>query len=204
MLTKEKDGPAFAEIIASLKALPLHLNTPITRHTIDLYFAALEEYDINDIRLAVSRHIKHPEAGRFFPAPADLIKIMQGGTASRAALAWAKVERAIREIGPWEDVVFDDPTIHLVIHELGGWGRLCEIKEADLNIKSRTFQNIYPELAARQPAERAIPALKGIAARPLNSAPRCALVGDHAGALAVLRTVSVAAPVYQLASVTPS
>lgn len=199
MLT-EKDRPAFAEIYASFKAL--YPKTAINHYTVDLCFAALQEFDIEDIRQAAAAHVQHPEKGSFFPLPNDLIRIIRGSTSSRAALAWAKVERAMREVGPWRDVVFDDPLIHSVIYELGGWARLCETRETDLAMRTRTFERLYAELAGPTAACRAVPALRGIADTSLGAPRPQVFIGDKDAALAV--HLAIAPPADQLASARPA
>ncbi len=47
---------------------------------------------------------------------------MLGGSTQDAALAaWSKVDRAVREVGPYQSVAFDDALIHRVLFEMGGW-----------------------------------------------------------------------------------
>jgi len=67
------------------------------------------------------RHLMNPDTGQFLPKPADIVRMLGGRTLDRALMAWAKVDKAVRQIGTYESVVFDDALIHRVLHEMGGW-----------------------------------------------------------------------------------
>ena len=45
------------------------------------------------------------------PKPADIRRVLGGTTADAAALAWAKVIRAVHAVGAYSTVAFDDPFI---------------------------------------------------------------------------------------------
>lgn len=86
-----------------------------------LYWQTLAGYELAEIRQAVGFHMQNPDSGQFFPKPADIIRMIEGSTQSAAAIAWSKVDSAIQRVGTYRDVVFDDPLIHRVILDMGGW-----------------------------------------------------------------------------------
>ena len=51
------------------------------------------------------------------PTPADLIVLIQGDRHSHALNAWGQVVTAIRTVGRYDSVVFDNPIIHCVIRD---------------------------------------------------------------------------------------
>jgi hypothetical protein len=110
---------------------------------IDLAFEILKKYDINDIRAALVGHMSNPDTGQFAPKPADIVKHIEGSKGTRSARAWTKVEKAIRQVGSYQTVVFDDPTIHAVIDDLGGWIKICEVTEHELPFKAKEFETRY-------------------------------------------------------------
>lgn len=87
----------------------------------DVWWQALRQYDLPAIREAFSRHCVNPDTGQFMPKPADVVKMIGGSTQDSALLAWSKVDRAVRSVGTHRSVVFDDPVIHAVLSEMGGW-----------------------------------------------------------------------------------
>lgn len=89
---------------------------------IELYWQPLQKYAIADIQKAIGLHICNTETGQYFPKVADFVRLLEGGgSKDRAALAWTKVEAAINRVGTYRDIVFDDPIIHAVIRDMGGW-----------------------------------------------------------------------------------
>jgi hypothetical protein len=89
-----------------------------------IWFNALSNYTFLDIEVALNRHLLNPESGRFVPLPADVVRVLDGGTGVQAASAWTKVEQAIKRVGPWRTVIFDDAIIHRVIEDMGGWTKM--------------------------------------------------------------------------------
>ena len=57
--------------------------------------------------------------------------------------AWHKVMQGIKSAGAWTSVVFDDPIIHTVIEEMGGWVHLCKTKIKDMPFKQNEFHTRY-------------------------------------------------------------
>jgi hypothetical protein len=147
MPLRQADRSAFVEMLTYVGAL---YGRDMSPGVIDLYWSALQQFDLSAVRQSLDRHVKSPDAGQFMPKPADLIRMM-GGTSSDAAMqAWAKVERAIRTVGGHESVVFDDPLIHRAIDDMGGWIKLCEVLEDDLVFRARDFQALYRGFAMRR------------------------------------------------------
>ncbi|HET8550930.1 MAG TPA: DUF6475 domain-containing protein [Gammaproteobacteria bacterium] len=115
----------------------------ISSALLDLYWRALERHDIDDIRRAANNHVRDPDQGQFFPKPADIERHIAGNTATRAMTAWSKVIGAVKRVGPWQSVVFDDSVIHAVLADMGGWIALGEITDDETPFKAREFEQRY-------------------------------------------------------------
>lgn len=89
-----------------------------------VWFNALAAYTFEDVEIGINRHLLNPESGRFLPLPADIVRVVDGGTGIQAAEAWTKVEQAVKRAGPWRSVIFDDAIIHRVIEDMGGWTKM--------------------------------------------------------------------------------
>lgn len=89
---------------------------------IEVYYRCLEDYSIDDLSRCFSAHIKNPDNGVFIPKPADIIRMMKGNSKSKSIIAW---DKAFNAINSSYDVVFDDPIIHAVIRDMGGWVKFC-------------------------------------------------------------------------------
>ena len=108
-----------------------------------VWWEAMAPFDFEAVRQAFNRHAVNPDSGQFMPKPADVVRMLQGGTADQAAMAWAKVDRALRTVGPWQDVAFDDPLIHRCVMELGGWAWLGVQTEKEWPFIARRFETLY-------------------------------------------------------------
>lgn len=93
--------------------------------SIGLYWEGLRQYDLPAIERALWQHTQNPDSGQFMPKIADVTKVLQGRTEDQAQVAWSKVDRAVRQVGIYADVAFDDPIIHRVLADMGGWVPIC-------------------------------------------------------------------------------
>lgn len=116
---------------------------PLDASVIAIYWHALEPFDLAAVRKAFDRHVKNPDVGQFMPKPADLIRMLQGSSQDAAFAAWTKVDHAIRQVGTYADVVFDDPIIHRVVQEMGGWIAFGTKTEDEWPFVAKEFENRY-------------------------------------------------------------
>lgn len=114
----KNDDIRFAEIMTGLAEM---YGKEISDGAMGLWFEALAHYDIDAISSAASAHVSSPDNGQFMPKPADIIKMIGGTSKDSAFLAWSKVDKAVQRVGNHKSVVFDDPLIHAVISDMGGW-----------------------------------------------------------------------------------
>jgi len=121
----------------------------VSSFALDVWWTALKSYDLAAIVDAFNRHLANPDAGQFAPKPADIIRILQGSSQDSALRAWAKVDLAVRRVGTYCDVVFDDPLIHRVIQDMGGWIALGTKAENEWPFVAKEFENRYRGFRSR-------------------------------------------------------
>jgi hypothetical protein len=115
------DRAAFAGL---LKGLGEAFNEPVSDLRAEIYFAALEDRDIADVKAAVFAHIR---AGKFFPRPAELRERISGNVEDQAEMAWQSLLREVRRVGYIGRPVLDAATSHAALGLFGGsWRTLCE------------------------------------------------------------------------------
>ena len=114
-----------------------------------LYFQGLIGYDFEAVKQGLYRHIRNPDNGMFMPKIADIIKMLQGSTQDAAMVAWTKVDKAVRQVGTQVSVVFDDPIIHRVLQDMGGWLALGTKQETEWPFVAKEFENRYRGFASR-------------------------------------------------------
>lgn len=94
---------------------------PVSEAMGAVYFKALREYALGDVIRAMRCHVKHPEQGRFFPKPADLIALIDGDTNSQALEAYQLLDDALIQYGVYRSVRFEDAALAATVKALGGW-----------------------------------------------------------------------------------
>ena len=116
---------------------------------ISLYWMGLKNYEFPAVREAIGRHLANTDNGQFMPKIADIIRMLQGSSMDAAFSAWTKVDKAVRTVGPYESVVFDDPLIHRVLHDMGGWLFICDKTDDDWPFVAKEFENRYRGFKSR-------------------------------------------------------
>lgn len=156
---------------------------------LDLTFAALQRYEVDDIRRALTAHVNDTRHGDFVPKPADIVRHIDGDGDARALTAWSQVEDAIRRVGNYQTVIFDDPRTMAAIEEMGGWIKLCQVTDKELPFTGNAFKKRYQSYLSRPP-ERFPAKLVGVqeasnAGEHDAFVPEPRLIGDPQKCLAV-------------------
>lgn len=173
-------------------ALSDYYGKEMSKGVIGLYWEGLRQYDYEAIEKAAWAHTQNPdEAGRWMPRVSDLNKVLQGSNSDQSQIAWAKVDAAVRRIGTYQDVVFDDPIIHRVIADMGGWVQLGSKDDAAWPFVAKEFETRYRGLRMRTEPLQYPPRLIGIAGthnseKGMQNAAPPVLIGDQRAAKAVL------------------
>jgi hypothetical protein len=134
------DRVEFAELLTNVMA---YYGKDATTFLLDIFWQGLLRFEFEDVKRALSLHAQDPDNGMYAPKVADLTRMLEGSKASQGMQAWAKVERAIKSVGRYQTVVFDDPLIHAVIDEMGGWSLLCVTGVDELPFRARDFERRY-------------------------------------------------------------
>ena len=112
----------------------------VNKILIDVYWKILEPYTDEQCEKALNTIIT---TSKFWPKPAELIEVIQGGKSENAVLAWIKTDKAVRNHGPYVSVKFDDPVIHGVIEILGGWPKFQDCTSDEWKWRQKEFERLY-------------------------------------------------------------
>jgi hypothetical protein len=115
----------------------------VSSFALDVWWNALKTYDFAAVRDALGRHCVNPDNGQFLPRPADVVKMLDGSTLDSAVIAWTKIDRAVQRVGTYTSVVFDDPLIHRVLDDMGGWIPLGKKSVDEWPFVAKEFQTRY-------------------------------------------------------------
>lgn len=139
MLDNERKD--FAELLSDVYSA---YGKDVSGFVLNAFWESLKRFDFHAVARAFSAHYSNPDNGQFAPKPGDIVRIIDGGSGDRALMAWVKVDKAIRRVGPYQSVVFDDPIIHAVLDDMGGWIALNSTpSEKDLEFRQNEFLKRY-------------------------------------------------------------
>lgn len=144
---QQQDEQKFAELMSVLTEV-FDDGRPPSKLKMEVYYKALVQFDILSIEKAVKGLI-FTRTTASFPKPAEIIQEIQGTASNRATLAWIKVIEAVRRIGNYESVQFDDPIIHSVFKFWGGWSVTVndDWDESKLKWKQAEFEKLYATMS---------------------------------------------------------
>lgn len=146
---RSEDRLQFAQLMTGISEIH---GKALSKAAMALWWASLEPHSLEDVKRALGAHTRDSERGRFMPTPADVIRHIDGSAEDRAMVAWDKVHGAIRRVGQYVNVAFDDPIIHCVVEAMGGWVKLAEIETDRVPFVSRDFIARYKHYTAHPPA----------------------------------------------------
>lgn len=143
---QQRDFDCFVDII---QAVSEQYGKRLSDSVLALYWQGLQDFELIAVRDALGRHLRNTDTGQFMPKIADIIKMLQGSSLDSALNAWAKIDQALRQVGPYETVVFDDPLIHRVLHDMGGWMMLGQKTDDKWPFVAREFEQRYRGFKSR-------------------------------------------------------
>ena len=141
------DQPAFVTLLTEVLAF---YGQTVSGFSVGVWWQACQGFELGQVRKALTAHAIDPERGAFAPKPADLVRQLQGTQTDRSLVAWGKVLETMQRVGAYTTVVFDDPSIHAAIEDMGGWPKVCREPMDALPHVQRRFCEAH-RVHARQP-----------------------------------------------------
>ncbi|SIO26006.1 DUF6475 domain-containing protein [Halodesulfovibrio marinisediminis] len=132
----------------------------------ELYFRALSGFSAQEVVRGIDRAVTQC---RFFPKPVELLELIQGCPEDIAEVEAGKVVEAVKRVGSWKSVVFDDAVTAAVVEQgFGGWVKLCsDMTARDEKWFRKDFCRLYVSFARQN--VRVTGALAGQAAIANNA-----------------------------------
>lgn len=155
-----EDRTEFFELLAGVHAF---YRKDLSDFSGNVWWTAMEPYDFAAVKDAFNRHAANPDNGQFMPMPADIIRMLEGSTQDAAMAAWAKVDAAVRMVGPHRSVCFDDALIHRVLFEMGGWVLISGKDDKEWPFVRNEFVTRYRGYRGRRQLPDYPPVMIGIA-----------------------------------------
>jgi len=142
------DMEQFEQIIGILNETFGNPDRPVSDIKMRFYFKALSDLSIDQLNDA-SIILANTKTIHTFPIPAEIRQAVEGNPHDQAQLAFDKLIDAIRSIGPYRTVIFDDPAIHAFVQSYGGWEDICDKTVDEMKFMRNEFIKGYPGLNRR-------------------------------------------------------
>jgi len=126
-------------ILSKLMALAECLDKPLSETTQEIYLNALSGYEDAAVIEAINTAGK---TCRFFPKPAELIKMISGDKTIKALAAWDAVLDTVRKKGRRFNGSLGEVS-DAAVRMVGGWERICDQPTAQLQFLQRDFIEAY-------------------------------------------------------------
>lgn len=129
------------------------------------YEAGLADIDLRTVGEGVMRSIRECQ---FMPSVFELRQLCGAKSniplgKDRPTIAWGDVRRAISRVGGYDSPNFNDPLIHAVIRQLGGWPALCDSTSEELVWREKDFLRTYAAMMQMNVPSEQLERLAGIA-----------------------------------------
>lgn len=181
------DRKRFASCLLAMSEI---YGKPLSDAVVSVWWNALKAYSIEAVETAFQRHTQSPDVGQYMPKPADIIRMLAGTSNDAAMIAWAKVDKAVRRVGTYATVAFDDALIHRVVQDMGGWIALGTKDDEAWPFIGNEFRTRYQGYRSRAETPEYPTTLVGLAeahnAKLGLRAPEPTLIGDADKARAVV------------------
>ena len=139
------DRQHHSAIVSAVATVAELYERDLSREAYAIYARALEHVSLDDLLLAIHRHVTDVDAGRFMPRPAHLLAQLNRDSAGQAIRAWDVALEAIR--GKRKPSTIEDALTHQAVSALGGWHVLGRGREADTPKVAEAFMRHYRTLA---------------------------------------------------------
>ena len=138
----KRDFSEFGQLMSLLNETYGDANKPISNLKLDVYFQALEDLNIEQIKQAI-KILFQTKTMHIFPVPPEIREAVSGNPDAVAQQALDKLLGAVRYVGGYRDVIFDDPIIHAIIVREGGWIAVCDKTLDEWIWFKKDFMKIY-------------------------------------------------------------
>ena len=133
---------------SSLMAMATVFDKPVTPQLTEIYFRALDGFTADEVEHGIS---KACSTLKFFPKPVELIECITGGSgnlADKAMIEACRVLEAIKSIGTYSTVCFDDAvTQAVIVQQFGGWAKFADMLEENEKWFVKDFVSGYQAFA---------------------------------------------------------
>ena len=142
----ERDFEEFAKLLGAVAEV---YNEPLSPVRIRLYFDALREYSLEEVRRAFKELVRTSD---FFPRPAAVVRTIEGEGES-GQLIWLALLRMLEGHGYWDSVKLPKEIAQLIRMRFGGWIEFSQLTRQELRRLEREMVPLLDRVARKLSGE---------------------------------------------------
>lgn len=123
----------------------------LSEFAIGIWVDAMQGYGGDEITAAFGAHLRDPQAGRFIPKPADIIRQLRGSDDERALIAWGNVLQCAKSGGRTEGL---DAVARQTIESMGGMHAIQRSDESQNGFLQKRFVDAFKAYKRREEIEQ--------------------------------------------------
>lgn len=112
-----------------------------TQSGIMIAFRVLYQYEWRQVQNAIIEYLGDENRGKWLIKPAEVVAIIHQGPES----AWNEFMYKLGRVGPYQDPVFNDPSVNAGVRALGGWVQCNAMSEDELESRRAEFAAGYAD-----------------------------------------------------------
>jgi hypothetical protein len=141
------------EFVVLLQGVHDFYGKDMSEFALGVWVQACQAFTLEQVSKAFTAHTMDAERGAFMPKPSDIVRALYGTVTDRSLVAWGKVMDAVRLVGAYSSVAFDDPAIHCAVEDMGGWPKVCREPLDALPHTQRRFCDAHRAYTTRGTSE---------------------------------------------------
>lgn len=151
------------EFVKGISLLTSAIGRQMPDEQIAAWYALLKNPTGEQLQRGIVETLRTHRFAGFPPVGTVLSNAGIGGTAKDGALrAWLAVREAIRKVGGYDSVTFDDPTVNAVLRGFGPWDKITETPVDELKWLKKEFVDQYQAFCGRTLPEELTRRLSGV------------------------------------------
>lgn len=130
---------------SNLGFLSKYLKYDVSADQVIIYWDLLKHLSDDKFELACRNIVKEfiPTSTVPFPLVAHILRYCGDAGDNQVIIAISVFKKAIRSIGAYESVDFNDPALHYAAVANGGWVTMCSWTQDEWNINEKRFMETY-------------------------------------------------------------
>lgn len=108
----------------------------------EVYYQAFKHWEYEDFKKGCER-VMDKRVYKGLPKIPEIKEAIYGNLEDRAALAYHTMINALKRVGSWQTVIFEDGAIGQAIDAMGGWEYVNNITIDEWKFRRKDFESLY-------------------------------------------------------------